>query len=467
MLTMSDYLNSLEKQHPDELLVIEEEINPADFEVTAILQHLENAGKYPVVLFTRPLNLKGEVSKFPLVTNVMASRELCAFALGLDYSQCKLPLALEYARREEGRIPPEVIPKERAPIKEVIKVSDEADLREFPIVKHHYMDPDPYIDMIPIQRDLETGTYNAAFIRMQYKGPRKLGLYLGPRHNWEIVRRHDVKNRSTPTVVVVTHHPAFSLGSLNVAPFDSDDYEVIGALMNEPLRITPSETWGEDIMVPADADLIIEGEVPPNTRETEGPFGEFCGYFGPQRYSNLINVTAITYRHNAIYQDTFVGHAENWIMGAVPKEGSIYLKIKAVLPNVKGVHFSNSGCGRFNCYVSIDQVVEGQAKQAALIAMGNMGNVKHVIVVDSDVDPFNEEDVMWAVATRVQPDEDVDIIKNIRGNNLDPSIPGDLLSSKMIIDATKPVGRPFEERLSIPSEAMDKVKPVLRKKGVI
>lgn len=90
-----------------------------------------------------------------------------------------------------------------------------------------------------------------------------------------------------------------------------------------------------------------------------------------------------------------------------------------------------------------------------------------MIVVDSDVDPFNEEDVMWAVATRVQPDEDVDIIKNVKGNNLDPSVRGDLLSSKMIIDATKPVGRPFEERLAIPSEAMDKVKPLLQKKGLI
>ncbi len=467
MLTMRGFLDVIKKQHPEDLLVIEDAVNPANFEATAILQHLESVGRYPAVLFTRPLNLKGEVSEFPLFTNVSATRELSALALGLDYSQCKLPLALEYAKREDGRIPPEAIPKDRAPVKQVIQVGDEADLRVFPIVKHHYMDPAPYIDMTPIQYDLWTNTYNAAIIRTQYKGPRRLGLYMGPRHNLEIVRRYDIENRPTPTAVVVTHHPAFHLGALNVAPFESDDYEVIGSLMGEPLRITPSETWGEDFMVPADADLIIEGNVLPNTREAEGPFGEFCGYFGPQRYSHLIDVTAITYCRNAIYQDIFVGHAENWIMGAMPKEGSIYLKIKAILPNVKGVHFANSGSGRFNCYVSIDHVVEGQAKQAALIAMANMDVVKNVIVVDADVDPYNEEDVMWAVATRMQPDEDVDIIKNVKGNNLDPSIRGDLLSSKMIIDATKPMGRPFEERVSIPSEAMDKVKPLLKKRGLI
>ena len=214
-------------------------------------------------------------------------------------------------------------------------------------------------------------------------------------------------------------------------------------------------------------DLIIEGEVPPNTREAEGPFGEFTRYFGPQRYSNLINVTAITHRRNAIYEDAFVGHPENWNMGSFTKEGSIYQRIKAVLPTVKGLHFTNSGCGRFNCYISIDQVFEGMGRQAALIAMGDMDLVKNVIVVDGDVDPYNEEEVMWAVGTRMQPAEDIDIIKNIKGGNLDPSTPGDLLSSKMIIDATKPVGRPFEERLSIPEEAMDRVRSLLENKGLI
>ena len=467
MLTMSGFLDALKKQHPEDLLVIEDVVNPAEFEATAVLQHLENAKKYPVVVFTRPLNLKGEVSQFPLVTNASATRELCAFALGMDYSQYKLPLALEFAKREERRIPPQVILKDAAPVKQVVKVGDEVDLGEFPMVKHHYMDPGPYIDMTPIHLDLWTKAYNAAIIRTQYKGPRRLGLYVGPRDNLEILRRYDLDNRPAPTVIVVTHHPAFHLGALNGAPFDSDDYEVIGSIMGEPLRLVPSETWGEEIMVPADADLVIEGNVLPNTREAEGPFGEFAGYVGPQRYSHLIDVTAVTHCQNAIYQDIFVGHPENWIMGAMSKEGTLYLRVKAVLPNVKGVHLANSGCGRFNCYVSIDQVIEGQAKQAALVAMGNSVNVKNVIVVDADVDPYDEESVMWAVATRMQPDDDVDIIKNLTGCNLDPSTSGDLLASKMIIDATKPVGRIFEERLSIPSEAMDKVKPLLRKRGLI
>jgi len=466
MLNMRGYLDLLKKQHPDDLLVIEEEINPADFEVTAIIQHLMNDGKYPALLFTRPLNLKGEVSKFPLFINVLSTRERCAFAMGMDFSQCKLPLALEYAKREEGRIPPEVIPKDKAPVKEVIKVGDEADLREFPIVKHHYMNPGPYITMIPIHLDLETKAYNAAFLRMQYKGPRKLGIHMAPRHNFEIVRRHDAKNLPTPTVVVITHHPAFSLAASNQAPFDSDDYAVMGSIMGEPMRLTPSETWGEDFMVPADADLIIEGEIPANYREAEGPFGEYTAYFGPQLYRPIIEVKAITHCHNAIYHDVTTV-PENQVIAAVTMEGSFYSKVKAVIPTVKSLHFPNSGCGRLNCYISIDQRFEGQAKHAASLAATLINLVKNVIVVDGDIDPFNEEQVLFAVATRMQPAQDVDIIKNITGNNLDPSVPGELMGSKMIIDATKPFGRPFEELLAVPKKAMDRIKPLLQKKGLI
>ena len=466
MLTMHRYLDSLKKLCPDQVLVIDEEVNPADFEVTAILQKLEMAGQYPLVYFTRPLNLKGEVSQFPIATNIFASRERCAVAMGVDVNQCKLPLSLEYAKRELRVLPPRAVAKANAPVKEVVKIGDEADLREFPVVRHHEMDVAPYIDMAPIMRDPETGAYNVAFLRNMYKGPRKLGLHMSPRHNWEIVRRHEAADRNTPVVIVVGHHPAFYLGALNIAPFETDDYEVIGSIMGEPLRLTPSETWGDNFMVPADADILIEGEILSKVREIEAPFGEFTGYYGPQRYRWVIDVKAITHRRNAIYQDTFVGHRDNWILGAIPKEGTIYNRIKAIVPTVKAVHLPNSGCGRLNCYISIDKQTEGDSKQAALIAMGECDFLKNVVVVDADIDAFNEERVMWSVATRVQADEDVDILKNIKGNTLDPSLRGEILTAKMIIDATRPVDRPFAASLTVPQEAVNRVSKLLTKKGI-
>lgn len=467
LMTMKNYLDSLKDLHPQDVLAIEEEVTPATFEVTAIIGQLELAGKYPMVYFTHPFNIEGEVSKFPLVTNVFATRERCALAMGLDPSQYKLPLSLEYAAREARRLPPDVVRREQAPVKEIIHAGDDADLRRFPIVRHHEMDLGPYIDMIPIMRDPGTGAYNASFQRTMYKGPRKLGLHMSPRHNWEIVRKNEARDLATPVVIVVGHHPSFSLAALNVAPFYDDDYEIIGSIMGEPLRITPSETWGDDFMVPADAEILIEGEVLPQIREVEAPFGEFTGYYGPQRYRWVIEVKAITHRRGAMYQDIFVGHRDNWVLGAIPKEGSLYNRIKAMVPTVQSVCLPNSGCGRFNCYISIDKKTDGESKQAALIALGEIDFIKNVVVVDEDIDPFNEEEVMWCVATRVQADEDVDILKNVKGNVLDPSLKGNILTAKMIIDATRPVERPFAERLKIPSDALDRAKLLLQEGGII
>ena len=312
-MTITDYLDRLKRDYPEEVVSIDDEVNPAGFEVTAILRHLELSRKYPLVYFTRPLNLKGEVSEFPLVTNVFANRNRCAVALGLRPEQGNLPLALAYGQREACPLPTKIITNSEAPVKEVVKATDAVDLREFPILRHHEMDLGPYIDMTPIMCDPQSGAYNAAFLRTMYQAPRQLGLYMSPRHNWEIVRRNEELGRPTPVVVVVSHHPAFFMGTLNNASFEVDDYEIIGAIMGEGLRLTDSETWGADFLVPADADILIEGEVVPGHREIEAPFGEWTGYYGPQRLSWVIEVKAITHRRQAIFQDVFVGHADNRI----------------------------------------------------------------------------------------------------------------------------------------------------------
>jgi len=145
------------------------------------------------------------------------------------------------------------------------------------------------------------------------------------------------------------------------------------------------------------------------------------------------------------------------VLGSFPKEGSIFNRIKGVVPTVKAVHLPTSGVGRFHCYISIDKKVDGESKQAALIALGAVDFVKHVVVVDADIDVYREEEVLWAVATRVQADQDVDILKNVKGNTLDPSQTDDIMTAKMIIDATRPVRRPFETRIEVPPDSVEAV----------
>jgi len=451
---LKQFLAQLEDRLPADLLRIDRPIDPSRFEVTALLQHLENRSRFPALLFEKPLNLHGRPSSFPVLSNLFATRERCALALGLDPKDRALPLSLEYARREERLIPPVKVSAREAPVKEVIKCDKEADIYEFPIVRHHAMDPAPYIDMTPVMKDPEDGFYNLAFLRNMVKGPRRLGIHMSPRHNWQIHRKNEEKKRPTPVAIVVSHHPSFYLGALNVSPFGVDDYARVGAIMGEPLRLTASETWGEDFMVPADAEIVIEGHVLPNVKEVEAPFGEFPGYYGPQRLRPVIEVTAITHRRDAVFQHIFVGHRDNWILGGIPKEGSLFNLIRGIVPTAKAVHFPISGCGRFHCYVSIDKKIDGETKQAALAALAGCDFVKHVVVVDADIDVYNEEEVMWAVATRVQADQDVDILKNVKGNMLDPSQTDDIMTAKMIIDATRPAKRPFAARVRVPEEAL-------------
>lgn len=452
---LSAYLELLERTLPHELLRIDKPVDPARYGVTALLQHLENRRLFPTVIFSNPLNLQGMVSAFPLVTNLYSSRQKLALAMGLPSEAWKKGLSLKYSAAEKDLKQPIIIGSAEAPVKEITKVGVDVNIDVLPIVRHHAMDPAPYIDMGVGYKDPTEGFYNYAVQRMMYRGPRELGLQMAHRHSWELCRRYGELGRKAPVVVVVSHHPAFYLGALNVRPFGTDDYHVMGGVMGESLRLTPSETWGNEIMIPADAEMVLEGEVQFDRMETEGPFGEYTRYTGPQKLGWVIDVKAITHRRKAIYQDVFVGHRENWLMGGLPKEGDVYSAVKGIVPTVQAVCFAVSGSCRFNCYISIDKKREGEARLAAFAALGTVDFIKNVIVVDADVDPYNEEEVMWAVATRTQADRDLDVVKNVLSSPLDPSLNTLRWGAKVIIDATAPLDRPFEELIRIPKAALD------------
>ncbi|MGH7810486.1 MAG: UbiD family decarboxylase domain-containing protein, partial [Candidatus Binatia bacterium] len=217
-MDLQDFLDDLQERLPYDFVRIERSVAPHQFEVTALLQHLENQKKFPVLFFEKPLDLNGKPSAFPLLSNVFATRQRCALSLGMKSNEGELPLSLEYARREELLLQPVTISATDAPVKQVVKRGDDANVFDLPVVRHHAMDPAPYIDMTPVMKDPEGGFYNISFQRNMVKGPRRLGLHMSPRHNWQIHRKNEEKNRSTPVAIVISHHPAFYWGSLNVSP---------------------------------------------------------------------------------------------------------------------------------------------------------------------------------------------------------------------------------------------------------
>ena len=453
---LRSFLKDFESKTPEDIIRIGREISPK-FEITAIQRHLERENRFPILIFEKVKNLLGEPSPFKVLTNLFGSRQKCAVALDLDASQWRMETSLEIADRSNNLIKPVVVNREDAPVKEVIRTEDNLDLHELPVITHHEMDGYPYLVDAVIAADPVTGIYNSSHHRMLVRGKNELGLWMSPRHLWNYCEKAFEKGNPLPMAHVIGHHPGFYLASEALVGIDTDEYEVIGGVLNEPLRIVPSESFGERLMVPADAEIIVEGEVLPGVRDAEGPFGEFTGYYGPQRWSPVVRVKAITYRKDAYYLNIMVGHPDTSILGGIPKEAGIYEEVKKSVPGVKAVHFPMSGTCRFHAYISIDKKVEGEGKVAAIASLPYHDELKHVIVVDSDVDPFNEREVLWAVATRVQAGEDVDIIRGVRGGSLDPSATIHAVGDKMLIDATKPLNRPFSERLKVPDDIMGKI----------
>ena len=446
---LQSYLSRMEKEYPQHLLTIEKEVDPLSFEVSAIIQQLIDKNSHPVVLFKNTRDVNRQPSKFPMVDNVFSTRELCALALGLPPEKSDMALSLEFSKREVQSVKPVVVSKKEAPVKEVIKRGDDVDVKELPAGRYHEMDVGPYLTMVDIMKGDDGGFYDVSFVKHLIVDSRTLTVSLHHtlrKHLLYILEENEAKNAPTPIVLVLGHHPAFFLGAGAIKEFGNNDYETIGSFLQEPLRLTPSETWGEAFLVPADAEIILEGEVIPHRREIQNPFGEYSGYYQPQCLMPVMTVKTMTYRKNAIMQGVFPGHNSHFNMGSIPKEGSLYNEIKKVAPNVVGVHLPHSGAGRMSCYVSIKKKREGDAKQAGIMPLLLAGQTQYVVVVDEDVNIFDEREVIWAMITRLNLSKGVDIIKNM------PRF------DRVLIDATRPLDIPFPEKNKIPDDVMKRIR---------
>ena len=444
------FLQRLEKDFPHYLLKIEKEVDPLSFEISAVIKKLADLNKLPVVLFNRTKDLGGKSTAFPLAYNLFATRELCALALDLSVKDSGLPLCLEFSKRETEGIEPLILDQKKAPVKQVVRLGDKVNLRKLPIPKYHEMDLGPFLTMVNIMKDADAGFYDVSFCKNMILNSKTLTVSLHRtlrKHLLNILEADEERDRPTPIVIVLGHHPGFFLGAGALKEFGNNDYETIGAFLEEPLRLTPSETWGEDFLVPADAEMIIEGETVPHKREIQNPFGEYAGYYQPQCLMPVMEVTAITHKKKAILQEVFPGYESHFNLGSIPKEGTIYNEIKRVAPGVTGVHMPHSGTGRMTCYVSIRKKREGDAKQAGLVPfLASAGQIDYVVVVDDDINVFNEKEVIWALVTRLKIARGVDLIKNM------------LRGDKVIIDATMPLDVPFPEKNKVPDDVMEKVR---------
>ena len=449
---LQGFVASEEERRPGSIIRVKDRIDPNRFETIAFLKHLDLRGERRMVLFEDVLTLDGRPSPFPLFYNPFVTRQFCGDALGMGRLESSMDLSLEVAAREVKTGELETITPKRAPCKEIALTGPQADLRILPIPVHHKGDAGPYLTMICVMKSIDKEFYDLTFTKNKYLGPQRLSLSAHPHHHLEaIIQEHEEKNKRAPVVIILGHHPAFSLSSCCLTAFGNDDYRTASAFLEEPLRLTPSETWGHDFLVPADSEVIIEGEVPPHVRESQNPFGEIFGYYQPEMKVPVIEVTAITFRKKGIIQDIWPGQMDHWNLGGIPKEGSMFNVIKKNVPGIKAIHLPPSGCGRVSCYISIKKEFDNEPRKAGMQAFIEIPTLKLAVVVDDDIDVFNEREVLWAVGTRTHWDKDLEVIHKVS------SIRGWLGDSVAIIDATRPLKGDFPKSSEVPQDAMERV----------
>lgn len=442
---LRSFIAQLDRESPGDIARVTKPISPR-YEISALLTHLENQKQFPLLYCE---NVAGYNA--PVVINAQVSRRLMALALECDVRH----LARVYAERQSRILRPLEI--ETAPVHEVIYSGDDVDLTQIPLLTHYDVNAAPYITAgIVAAADPDSGVRNTSYNRLMLAGKRELRIFMAiGRHLWTLHHKVETRNEALPVAIVIGVHPLFSLGAQAFTASTQDEYAVIGGMLGEPLRVVRAKTV--PILVPADAEMIIEGKILPYVRRVEGPFGEFTGHAVPSDERPVIEVTAITHRRGYIFQDIHAGYTEHKMMGALPREAALLGAVRQTVPTVKAVCMPVSGTCRFHAYISIAKRAPGQAKNAICAAFAADMLLKHVVVVDEDIDVFDEERVLWAVANRFQADRDLVVISNAQGSELDPSAGPGGVNAKMGLDATKPLSG-FPAELRVPDEAMKKIR---------
>jgi 2,5-furandicarboxylate decarboxylase 1 len=456
------FLDLLIERYPDQLKVVNERVDP-EFEATAIVDRMEDDPQrfpgFPAVLFR---DIGG--ASMPLLLNLHATYERLALSIGTDVKG----MVPEYARREGQRIPTATVDASAAPVQEVVWTGDDIDVGRLPMLIHNELDAGKYItSAATLMRDPDSGKLNAGIFRHQYQGPRQIGIQVNPAHHTGyILRRLRDMGKPAEVALVIGHHPAVLMGAVSKLEGIGGEMEVAGGLMGEALEMVRCKTV--DLEVPARAEIVIEGiiDTDPEKTQVEGPFGEYPRYYtrvGPQPY---VQITAITMRARPIFVDVFNAHSEHSVLGALPRMGSIYRRVKEAMPSVTAVNLPLSGLSRSHLYVSMKKRVEGEPKIAAVAALAVDPLLKHIFVVDDDVDVFNETDTLMSMVTRFQADRDLTILPNFLGGHLNPVTYGyhreekGPMETKLIFDMTRPAApETFPPMCRVPPEVVARVSP--------
>src|SRR6267154_1274812 len=376
----------------------------------------------------------------PVVSGIIRSRERAIMALGCEtYREIedKLQQAIDHP------IPPKYL--KTSPTREVVLLDGDVDLYKLPIPMSSIYDGGPMITAgVVITRDPEFGI-NSGIYRFIVKEKNLTGIDIVTPNNMRMLaQRAYSEGRALPLSISIGTHPSEITGSGYRAPLGMDEMAIAGGLRGAPVELAPCQTI--DLPYIAEAEIVLEAEIlPTGWTWPEGRFGEFTRLMGGLHWNPLVRVKAISMRRDAIYYNLHMPWENTWL-AAPTRYAAIRQALQTAGVQVKDINVTLGGCAFWHAVISIKKQ-PGEAKNALLAALSVM-DLKHVVVVDDDIDVFDPMDVEWAIATRVQGDRDIMIVSNARAKPLDPSLPQGFgvvpTGAKVGIDATIPEGIPRE-----------------------
>lgn len=407
-------------------------------------------GNPKAVLFTSAGPEKARV-----VGNVMGGRRRLALAFGVDEA---VLLAEVIARTGRSFAPVEVSSAD-APVQQVVLTGDDADFTRLPVHLQHDDDGAPYISAgIDITRSIDGARRNLGYRRLMLRGRKEAGVDLiAPSDLRAVYAEYHARGERMPIAFAVGSHPADGIAALSMGN-RADEVEIMGALRGAPAPLVRGATV--DAMVPADAEIVLEGYIDElGWREPEGPFGEYVGYYGMMKTNPVFHLTAITMRRDAVFQTATIGgrwleYTDTAQLCALRTEATAWEALQSAVREPLGVYCTPSCGGMYNLRLALRQRVPGEARNAIAAIMGSVADVKHVFVVDPDIDIFSDQQTDWAFATRFQADRDLVVSTGYRAVPLDPSLQGSRSGAKAGFDLTLPFGWDPETQYKVPKAPM-------------
>jgi UbiD family decarboxylase len=414
------------------------------FEIGGITEVAAGLPDCPALLFD---GIKGFPPGFRVFTNATTNVQRAALALGLDPGLRPLDALKAWMEKRKNLAPQPPVTVKSAAFLENTMVGRHVDIARFPAPIWHRHDGGPFIGSgsLVIMRDPDSGWINASIYRVQVHGPNKVTVQFdhGGRHGAIIAKKYWDRGENCPVAVVHGEDPALFIAGFEYLPDGRSEYEFAGSIKGAPIEVLDGPQTG--LPLPALAEIIFEGRLLPMSETTlpEGPFGEFTGYYAAEaRPGPVMEVTAIHHRDDPILLGSPPMKPPRFHFGLPFRAATIWSNLEAA--GVTDVVGAWQHVSQLMTVVALRQRYDGHAKRAALVAAAHSYMARIVVVVDDDVDPSNLADVMWAVATRCEPAEGIDIVRNAWSSALDPRISPDdkergvTSHSKAIMDATRP-----------------------------